>query len=119
MLEDLIDSYIAVWNETDPGARRALVARTWAADACYLDPMMAGKGHGGIDAMIGAAQGQFPGLTFSRRGALDAFGDNVRFSWDLGLAGAAPVAGGTDFAVVTAGKFAHVTGFLDFAPGQA
>ncbi|WP_421931709.1 nuclear transport factor 2 family protein [Phenylobacterium sp.] len=117
MLEDLIDRYIAAWNEADPAARRALVARTWTDGACYLDPMMAGEGHDGIDAMIGAAQGQFPGLTFTRRGALDAFGDHVRFSWDLGPPGAAPVAGGTDFAVVKGGRLAAVTGFLDFAPG--
>ena len=117
MFEDLIDSYIAAWNETEPSARRALVAKTWAADARYLDPMMTGQGHDGIDAMIGAAQDQFPGLTFSRRGAPDGFGDQVRFSWDLGPAGAAPMAGGTDFAVVSDGRFANVTGFLDFAPG--
>ncbi|WP_340646567.1 nuclear transport factor 2 family protein [Phenylobacterium sp.] len=117
MLEALIDSYIAVWNETDGAARYALVTKIWEPDARYIDPMTSGQGHDGIDAMIGAAQGQFPGMTFSRRGTLDAFGDRVRFSWDLGPAGAAPVAGGTDFAVVTDGRFANVTGFLDFTPG--
>ena len=28
-LTDLIDRYIAVWNETDAAARRDLIARTW------------------------------------------------------------------------------------------
>ena len=37
-LTDLIDRYIAAWNETDGGRRRDLIARTWTAEASYLDP---------------------------------------------------------------------------------
>ena len=115
-LESLVDSYIAAWNATDAAERAALVARTWTPDARYVDPMMRGDGHTGIDAMIAGAQGQYPGLSFSRRGALDAHGDNIRFSWDLGPQGAAAVAGGTDFAVIEDGRIKAVTGFLDFMP---
>ena len=39
----LADHYIAAWNETDADARRALIARTWAEDATYVDPVMAGR----------------------------------------------------------------------------
>ncbi len=116
-LEALVDNYIAAWNATDPGVRAARVAETWTEGATYRDPMMAGEGHAGIDAMIAGAQTSFPGLVFRRRGALDAYGDQIRFSWDLGPEGAAPVAGGTDFGVLKDGRLAVVTGFLDFAPG--
>jgi hypothetical protein len=115
-IDSLVDSYIAAWNATDAAERLALVARTWTPDATYVDPMMRGDGHPGIDAMIAGAQGQYPGLSFSRRGALDVHGDNIRFSWDLGPAGAAAVAGGTDFAILEGGRIKAVTGFLDFAP---
>jgi hypothetical protein len=118
-IESLADSYIAAWNATDAAERAALVARTWTPDATYVDPMMRGDGHGGIDAMIATAQGQYPGLSFSRRGAVDVHGDNIRFSWDLGPAGAPAVAGGTDFAVIEAGRIKRVTGFLDFTPQAA
>jgi hypothetical protein len=118
-LEALVDRYIAAWNATEAGARAQLVAATWTPAASYRDPMMAGEGHDGIDAMIAGAQGQFPGLVFRRRGALDAYGDVVRFSWDLGPAGADPVAGGTDFCTLDGGRMARVTGFLDFAPSAA
>ena len=115
-LEALVDGYIAAWNASDPETRAARVAETWTEGATYRDPMMAGDGHAGIAAMIGGAQANFPGLVFRRRGALDAYGDNIRFSWDLGPEGAAPVAGGTDFGVMKDGRLAAVTGFLDFAP---
>ena len=113
----LIDRYIACWNEADAARRRALVAATFTEAAAYCDPMLQGEGHAGIDALIAAAQQHFPGMRFSRRGDADAHHDRLRFSWDLGPAGAAPVAGGTDMAVVSSdGRLAAVTGFIDFAP---
>jgi hypothetical protein len=108
--------YLAVWNERDAAARRAQVARTFSHDASYLDPMMRGEGHDGIDAMIAAAQGQFPGYRFELHGTPDGHNDVVRFSWALGLPGSAPVAHGTDVAYVAAdGRLARVTGFLNAA----
>jgi len=61
---DIATQYLAVWNERDAAARRALVARAFSIDASYVDPMMRGAGHDGIDAMIAGAQGQFPGYRF-------------------------------------------------------
>ena len=83
----VIDQYIAVWNETDPATRCALIARTWMEDGRYLDPSMSGEGHDGIDTMIGGVQSQFPGLRFRRTSTLDAHNDRVRFSWELGPEG--------------------------------
>jgi len=118
-LEALVDNYIAAWNATDPQVRAAKVAATWTEVATYKDPMMAGEGHAGIAAMIAGAQSNFPGLVFRRRGDLDAHGDVIRFSWDLGPHGAPAIAGGTDFGVLKDGRLATVTGFLDFAPSGA
>lgn len=117
-IDTLVDTYIAAWNATAAEERAALVARTWTPQASYVDPVMAGDGHAGIDAMIAGCQARFPGFRFSRRGKLDVHGDNIRFSWDLAPEGGDPVAGGTDFAVIEDGRMKVVTGFLDFAPGQ-
>ncbi len=54
----IVDGYIAMWNETDPERRRALVAQTCVEDATYLGPLMDGEGQDGIDAMIAGAQQQ-------------------------------------------------------------
>lgn len=113
----IAEQYLSAWNERDASARRAKVARAFTLDASYLDPMMRGDGHTGIDAMIGAAQGHFPGMRFVLDGTPDGHNDVVRFSWSLGLPGAEPVARGTDVATVSGdGRLAKVTGFLNAAP---
>ena len=118
-VEQVIDQYIAIWNETDPATRRELIARTWADDGSYLDPLMSGEGHDGIDAMIGAVQTQFPGYRFRRVGDLDAHNNVVHFSWELGPEAGPPLAGGVDFGVVSDGRVQTITGFLDFAPSAS
>lgn len=112
----IAEQYLSVWNERDAAARRAKVACAFTLDASYIDPMMRGEGHTGIDAMIGAAQGHFPGMRFEMDGTPDGHNDVVRFSWALGAPGAEPVARGTDVATVSDdGRLAKVTGFLNQA----
>ena len=101
-VEQVIDQYFAAWNQTDPAARRELIARIWTEDGSYLDPLMSGEGHDGIDAMIGAVQTQFPGYRFRRMGELDAHHDRIQFSWELGPEAGPPLASGVDFGVVAA-----------------
>jgi len=110
----VVDCYIATWNERDPEARRALVATTFAHDADYLDPQMSGRGIEEIDAMIAAAQQQFPNHTFALSAGPDGHNDRVRFSWLLAPAGEAAIAAGTDFALLAPdGRIQSVTGFHD------
>src|SRR4029077_2392934 len=78
-LTDLVDRYIATWNETDGGRRRDLIAQTWAEGASYLDPMLQGEGRDGINAMIVGVQERFPGHRFRRTGDVDSHHDRVRF----------------------------------------
>lgn len=91
---------IAAWNEADPDRCSALVAALWTEDATYLDPVMEGRGHDGIEALIQGVQAQFPGLRFALSGQPNAYGDRLRFSWDLGPVGGEAVIQGTDFAVL-------------------
>ena len=117
-LERVIDCYFAIWNETDAGRRRDLIARTWTEDASYLDPLLSGDGPDGIDAMVRGVQERFPGHRFRRSGEIDVHHDRVRFGWELVPAeGQAPLVAGVDFGVVAAdGRWRTVTGFLDHAP---
>ena len=110
---DVVDTYIASWNEGDEAARRALVARTWTDDGTYVDPLMSGAGTDGIAAMIGAAQASFPDHRFELAFGPDAHNDVVRFAWRLVGAGGA-VATGMDFGRLAAdGRLSEVTGFLE------
>jgi hypothetical protein len=119
-ITETIDNYLAAWNEGVPERRRALVTQAFAEDATYVDPMMSGTGADGIDAMIGAAQQQFPGHRFVLAAGPDAVGDHVRFVWRLEpVAGGPTVAVGHDFATVAQdGRLRTVVGFLE-APEAA
>lgn len=114
----LADRYIAMWNETDAETRRDLVAGTWTEDGAYLDPMMRGDGHDGIDAMVAGVQQRFPGFRFSRTGPVDAHNGQLRFTWALGPDGAEPPVAGLDIgAVGEDGRLKSIIGFLDKVPG--
>ena len=118
--DELIDRYLAAWNETEPAARRDLIARTYAEDARYLDPKLSAEGHAGIDTMVQTVHGMFPGHRFTRLGPADAHHDRLRFGWAFGpVAGGPPVVTGVDFATLAPdGRLAAVTGFFD-APAAA
>ena len=112
-LTDLVDRYIATWNEADAGRRRELIARTWTEGASYLDPVLQGEGHDGIDAMIVAVHERFPGHRFRRTGDVESHHDRVRFTWELAPAEGAAVVTGTDFGVVAGdSRLAAITGFF-------
>lgn len=116
----IVERYFAVWNEADAVRRNDLIAQTWAEDAHYVDPVMQGDGHAGIDALVQGVQQRFPGFRFRLFGAIDGHNDYVRFSWELGPEGGpAPIAG-SDVAILSPdGRFQRVIGFLDRVPTHA
>ncbi|MFD8592463.1 nuclear transport factor 2 family protein [Streptomyces sp. NPDC059637] len=114
---ELVQRYIAAWNETDAAARRVVLAEVFAEDGVYVDPLVSVRGRDGLDATIAAVQGQFGGLVFSLGGAVDAHHDVARFTWHLGPEGAEPVVVGFDVAVIGEdGRISQVLGFLDKVP---
>ena len=52
--------YIELWNERTPARRREILAANWTSDARYVDPLMSGEGHDGVDALIAGVQQHFP-----------------------------------------------------------
>jgi hypothetical protein len=120
-INETIENYIAAWNETDAGRRRALIERTWKEDGSSLDAHRDGVGHAAIDAMIAAAQQQFPGYRPRLRSGIEMHHHRVRFSWNAGGTETAPLyVGGTDFATIAEdGRFRAVTGFIDAMPAMA
>jgi len=117
----VVDAYIAMWNETRPEARRGIVEQAFSDDAAYLDPVMAGEGTAGIDAMLAGAQEQFPGVRFELVSGPDHHHDRVRFTWRMvGGDGAGEIARGVDFATLAEdGRLRSVTGFLEPAVAAA
>jgi len=117
-INEVVVRYIAAWNERDATRRRDLIAKTWTEDGNYLDAHRKGDGHADIDAMIEAAQQQFPGYRLALKSGIEAHNGHARFSWAAGGAPDAPLyLGGTDFVVVGRdGRLKSVIGFTDAAP---
>jgi hypothetical protein len=115
-LNAIASRYIDLWNERTPDRRREMLAAHWTRDAKYVDPLMSGEGHDGVDALIAGVQQRFPDFRFSLIGEPNGYGDHVRFSWGLGPDGADSPIKGTDFAVVQDGRIRSITGFLDQVP---
>jgi len=42
-LEQVVDCYFAMWNETDPTARKAAIVSAWSPEASYIDPLLAAE----------------------------------------------------------------------------
>lgn len=114
----IVGNYLAAWNEGDDEARAKLVREVFTEDATFTDPLADVSGPESINALIGAARAQFPGLVFSPGGPVDQHHDIARFTWHLGPAGAAePLAIGFDVAKVDAdGRITTIFGFLDKVP---
>ncbi len=107
-----IDSYIAVWNETDDAKRAELADAALSADLWYRDPMLEADDRDSFSATVKFVQENFPGHVMTRTSEVDAHHDLVRFNWALGVPGDVPVLAGVDVAKYDAdGKFHRIIGF--------
>jgi hypothetical protein len=134
----VVEAYVATWNETDPARRRTFLAAAWSETGIYRDPVMAGDGPAGIDAMLAGVQAKFPGFVLARTSKIDTHGGSpvgssagspggpsggagaryLRFTWSLGPAGGPSVVEGVDFCTLAPdGRLASVVGFIDKMPG--
>jgi len=110
----VVEAYVATWNETDAGKRRAGIVRAWAEAGSYRDPVMTSDGHAGVDAMLAGGQARFPGFVLARTSKIDQHNGHLRFAWSLGPAGGPSVVEGVDFcALAPDGRLASVVGFMD------
>ncbi len=116
-MSDLLDRYLACWNETDADSRRELIAAHWSEQPSYTDPLVEVQGREALGATIAAVQQQFPGFVFTPAGPVDAHHQQARFSWGLGPADAEPIIVGFDVVTLDdAGRIDTVVGFLDKVP---
>ena len=113
---DVVDAYMATWNEPDDAARAATVARIWAPDATYLDPTQVHTGHEGLTAMGADFQTAFPGHTMRRTTGIDQHHDALRFGWEAVAADGTVLVAGIDVALVVDGRLTGIAGFFGDPP---
>lgn len=116
--DELVERYLAAWNETDANRRAETLRTVWVEDGGYADPLVDVRGYDAISAVIGGVHDQFPGYVFQLEKAAEEHHGRVRFSWGLAAsAGAESVVVGTDVAVLAPdGRMREVHGFLDRMP---
>jgi hypothetical protein len=82
----IADRYAAVWNEADPGARRAAVTALWTADGEHFVGERAWKGHAAlIERVTGAYEKNVQGTGHHFRAVRDAqrLRDVLCFHWQM------------------------------------
>jgi hypothetical protein len=119
-LANLVDRYLAVWNEPDPAKRSAAIATLWTVDGSLTDPLSAAKGWSQIEAVIAGGREQLPGYVLRLTGPVDTHHNVARFGWAAyPEGGGEPPVVGFDVATATDdGKLADVYGFFDKLPAS-
>ena len=112
-----VDTYFAMWNETDPAKRTELIQEAWTADARYVDPVLEAEGHAGLSDMVAGVHAQFPGQRFRRLSGIDGHHDHVRFEWELAAPDGAVTVAGVDVGqLADDGRLRTITGFFGEIP---
>lgn len=111
-----VDRYFAAWNDTDPRSRLDAVARAWAPEGRYVDPVADVTGHEAISDMIGGVLEQHPGVTLRCSSQVDSHHDVLRFDWEILDANGGLALSGVDVArLADDGRLLDVRGFFESA----
>ncbi len=114
-----VDTYLSMWNEADRERRAETIARAWAEDGCYVDPLLEAQGHAALSDMAAGVQAQFPGQRFRRTTGVESHHDAVRFGWELASPDGTVTVAGIDIGTLGAdGRLQRITGFFGEPPAD-
>jgi hypothetical protein len=112
-----VDTYLAMWNETDPRRRAEHIERAWARDGEYVDPVQEAHGHATLSDMVDGVHARFPGHRFRRVSGVDLHHDQLRFGWELAAPNGNVVVAGIDVGrLAPDGRLRGITGFFGELP---
>lgn len=116
-IADVVNSYLAAWNEPDAAKRASHLAAAWADDGVYVDPVSRGEGRAELDAIITGFHAQRPGSRIALMSGIDQHHDQIRFRWDfLDETGKALVSGIDVGEVAADGRLSKIAGFWGDPP---
>lgn len=98
-LHEVLEGYVAAWNETDPTRRGELVRRWLAEDFAFSGPTGTFRGHRAIEDLIEAIRSRMPGAGVVMTG-VETKGGDIQFAWQVRSAQGGVVMQGTDRVVV-------------------
>lgn len=89
-IADLVNRYVAVWNESDPHVRRKSISELWAPDGATYHRFIDARGREAVEARVAGSWVkwvQTNGYVFRSRRNVRAHHDVVAFSWEMVPAG--------------------------------
>jgi len=89
-IADLVNRYVAVWNESDPHVRRKSISELWAPDGATYHRFIDARGREAVEARVAGSWVkwvQTNGYIFRSRRNVRAHHDVVAFSWEMVPAG--------------------------------
>lgn len=95
--QSLADRYAAVWNETDPAARRSAIAALWAPEGVHYVRALEARGHDALEQRVRSSHDKNVrelGNRFRAVADAQALRNTVVFHWEM-----VPAAGGAVLAV--------------------
>jgi hypothetical protein len=118
-MTELIDRYLAVWNEPDAAKRDVAVAEIWRVDAFAAS---AASQYAGREAIAGRVTRTYEdfvakqGFVFRAVGDPDVHHEAMRIRWEMAPAAGGPaVSGGVQFLILDAeGRVRYDYQFIDF-----
>jgi hypothetical protein len=122
LIDEMIGSYVASWNESDPAKRDLTIEKSWSPDGIYRNAAAEFEGHDGIAQAVTAAHDAFVanGFVFTLA-SVDTNHDAIRYRWEMiPVSGGEPDSTGTHVAVVgTDGRLLSDHQFIDKPPSAS
>jgi hypothetical protein len=115
--QDLVDRYVALWNEPDPERRRAAIEALWAPDGSHVSPSLEAHGYDELAARVERSHQRWvvdEGYVFRAVPNALHHHDTVTFSWEmLPRQGGEVISEGRDFFLVDpSGRLRSVYQFI-------
>jgi hypothetical protein len=122
-IDELVERYMAIWNEPDARARRWQIAALWTEDAAHFTPSMEVHGHTALEQRVTTAWEKWvrdTGHTFRSCRDADSHHGGVKFHWEMVTPSGEVSSLGFDFLVLSAdGRIASDHQFLEPAVRRA
>ena len=118
--EDVMSTYVALWNATDEPERRRLAEQVLTGDATVLYPAIAAHSRDEIVLAIGRFHDQMPGAHFVATSGVEEHHGWLRASWSLLQADGSVRVEGEDVAEPAGdGRLRRVLGFHNPLPPRS
>ena len=109
---DIVNIYVAAWNEPDEEKRRQLLEQAWTDEGTYTDPQSSAAGRDAVVALIGAFRQRFQGTRTELSSNVDEHHGLLRFAWSIVEPGGS-VMEGMDFGELAEdGRLRRIVGFF-------